>query len=196
MPWTGLPVRDAIRLRKNCASKDIAGAGAKRGHRNRDHVDAIEQILAEPLLVHFGLEVTIGRGDHACFERNLFVSADGAHLALLQHTQQLDLHLDRHLADLVEEDRPGSRLNEQTGARSLRVGERAPNVTEQLALEERRRHRGAVDRDERLVAAWRQIVKRACDELFARAALARDEHGGVAVGHATDHLDPPPNGGA
>ena len=107
-------------------------------------------------------------------ERHLLVAADRAHLALLQHAQQLDLHLERHLADLVEEDRAGAGLDEQAGARPLGVGERAAHVAEQLALEQRRRHRGAVDGDERLIAARRQVVKRARDELLAGAALAGD----------------------
>ena len=84
---------------------------------------------------------------------------------------------------------PGAGLHEQAGARPLRVGERAADVTEQLALEERRRHRGAVDRDERLLAARRQVVERARDELLAGAALAGDQHGRVAVGDAADQLD-------
>ena len=47
-------------------------------------------------------------------------------------------------------------LHEQAGARArLRVGERAARVAEQLALEQRLGHRGAVDRDERARRARR-----------------------------------------
>ena len=180
----GDPLEEVLR-----EQEDVAGAGAQRRHRDRDDVDPVEQILAEPLLVDLGLEIAVGRGDHAGLERDLLVAADRADLALLQHAQQLDLHLDRHLADLVEEDRAGAGLHEQPGARPLGVGERAADVTEQLALEQRRRHRRAVDRDERLVAARRQVVKRAGDQLLAGAGLAGDQHGGVAVGDPADHLD-------
>src|SRR2546430_13369406 len=41
------------------------------------------------------------------------LSADRAELALLEHAQELLLHVDRHLADLVQEDRDrkSTRLN-------------------------------------------------------------------------------------
>ena len=62
-------------------------------------------------------------------------------------------------------------------------------MAEQLALEERRWHRRAVHGDERLVAAGRQIVKRASNQLLTGTGLAGDQHGGVAIGDPADHLD-------
>ena len=97
--------------------QDVAAARAQRRHRDRDDVDPIEQILAEPLLLDLGLEIAVGRGDDARLERHLLVAADRAHLALLEHAQQLDLHLERHLADLVEEDR-AARRPARTGPRA------------------------------------------------------------------------------
>ena len=118
MPCTGLLVRAGDPLQEVLREQqDVAGARAQRRHRNRDDVDAVEQILAEPLLLDLGLEVAVGRGDDARLERHLLVAADRADLALLEDAQQLDLHLERHLADLVEEDRAGAGLHEQTCAR-------------------------------------------------------------------------------
>src|SRR6185503_10049970 len=87
-------------------------------------------------------------------------------------------------------------LHEQTCARALRIGERAAHVAKQLALEERRRHRGTVDGDERLIAARRQVVQRARDQLLAGTGLAGDEHGRIAVGDAAYELDRLANRGA
>ena len=61
-------------------------------------------------------------------------------------------------------------------------------VAEDLALEQRLRNRRAVDGDEGPPAPRRQLVERARDELLARAALARDEHGG---GRGRRQLDQP-----
>ena len=108
----GDPLEEVLR-----EQQDVAGACAQRRHRDRDDVDAVEQVLAEPLLLDLGLEIAVGRGDDARLERHLVVAADRAHLALLEHAQQLDLHLERHLADLVEEDRAAAGLHEQAGAR-------------------------------------------------------------------------------
>ncbi len=76
--------------------------------------------------------------------------------------------------------RAATGAHEQAGASAVRIGEGAAHVTEQLALEERRRHRAAVDRDERLVAPVGELVHRARDELLAGAGLAGDEHGRIA----------------
>jgi hypothetical protein len=84
--------------------EDVAAAGAQRGHLEADHVDAVVEVLAEPALLDLGLEIAVGRAHHPGRERQLVVAADRPDRALLQHAQQLDLHLERHLADLVEED--------------------------------------------------------------------------------------------
>src|SRR5688572_31763462 len=51
-------------------------------------------------------------------------------------------------------------------------------VTEELALEQRVRKRGAVDGDERVGGARARGVDGAGDEALARAGLAADENGG------------------
>src|SRR6185369_2411651 len=113
------------------------------------HVDAVVEVFAEALLVDLVLEVTVRRGDDARIERHLGRVTDRAHAALLERAEQLHLHLERHLADLVEEERSALRLEEEPATRDLRIRERALGVAEELALEQRRRHGGAVDRDER-----------------------------------------------
>ena len=80
--------------------------------------------------------------------------ADRAHLALLQHAQQLHLERRRQLADLVEEQRAAVGRPEEAGlALVVGAGEGALLVAEQLALEQRLGQRAAVDGDER--RAWR-----------------------------------------
>ena len=69
-----------------------------------------------------------------------------------------------------------------------RAGERAALVAEELRFEERLRQRAAVDRDELAVLADRRVMDGARDELLARPALARQEHG---RGDSGDPLDRP-----
>ena len=59
-------------------------------------------------------------------------------------------------------------------------------VSEELALEQAGRDRGAVQLDERPRSAAAQVVNRARDELFAGAGFALDEHGRVG---GRDDLD-------
>ena len=96
------------------------------GTADRDDVDAVEEVLAEALLLDLGLEVAVGRGDDARVERHLLVAADRAHRALLQHAQQLRPASPSGISPISSRKSvPPAGLHEQAGARPLGVGERA-----------------------------------------------------------------------
>ena len=95
------------------------------------------------------------------------VAADALVDALLQHAQQLHLHRQAHVADLVEEQRAALGDLEASLAGGDRAGERALLVTEQFALEQLRGNRAAVDGDERTLAARTRRVDRAGRDLFS-----------------------------
>ena len=78
---------------------------------------------------------------------------DAVDFAELQHAQQLRLHRQRQLADLVEEQRAAVGQLEQARLVVGGAGERAAHVAEQLALEQRLDDRRAVDRHEPAIAA-------------------------------------------
>jgi len=79
---------------------------------------------------------------------------------------------------------PPSASSKRPSRRS--AAERPLLVTEQLALEQRLRDRGAVHRDERLGAAQRQIVDRARHQLLAGARFPFHQHGGAHGRHLLD----------
>src|SRR3954467_5820314 len=64
-------------------------------------------------------------------------------------------------------------------AAGIGAGECAALVSEELVLDERLRDRGAVQRDERLSHPRGELMQRAREKLFARSALAEQQHGGV-----------------
>ncbi len=80
----------------------------------------------------------------------------------------------------------------RTGA--SRIGERALDVPEELALEQILGHRSAIDRDERTVFAAAALVDCLCDELFAGSALACDKGSGFCLGDARDEVIHLPHG--
>ena len=84
------------------------------------------------------------------------VAADALEDALLQHAQQLHLHGQAHVADLVEEQRAALGDLEAALARGDGAGERALLVTEQLALEQLGGNGAAVDGDEGTLTARAQ----------------------------------------
>ena len=61
-------------------------------------------------------------------------------------------------------------------------------MAEEFAFEECFGDGGAVDGDEGAFASWTALVNGARDDLFAGAALAANEYGGVALCDAGDEL--------
>src|SRR5690606_25591174 len=107
---------------------------------------------------------------------------------------ELGLQARLHLADLVEEDRPAVRELELAGLFRVGAGERALFVTEELALEQLRRERGAVDLHEGAVVAPTALVWGAGDDLLAHARFPPNEHRDVGVRHPIHHGEDPPHG--
>src|SRR5204863_5673599 len=119
--------------------------------------------------------IAVRRRDDANVHVDGALSSDTQELAVLEDAQQLRLRRRTHLADLVQEEAATVRQLELAELLLVRVGERALLVAEELALEQRLRDGGAVERDERLSGARAPIVDRLRDELLAGAALAGDE---------------------
>ena len=78
------------------------------------------------------------------------VGADLLQLTGLEEPEQQALHAQRHLADLVEEDRAAIGDFELAGLVPIGAREAALHVAEQLRFEERLGDAGAVDRHEGL----------------------------------------------
>ena len=105
------------------------------------------------------LECSIGRRDHARVDANRGGAADGLDLAVLQRAEELGLQVDRQLADLVEKQRAAIGRDEQAAFGGVGTGERATDVTEQLAVEQGADERSAVDGDESTAGALPREVK-------------------------------------
>ena len=78
---------------------------------------------------------------------------DALERSLLQHPQQLGLGLQADVADLVEKQRTAVGQLETSDLVAIGAGEGAFYVAEQLALQQARTERGAVNRDEWLCRA-------------------------------------------
>src|SRR5262249_13611989 len=154
---------------------------AQRRDAHADHREPEIQVLAEPSLVDLALEVAVRRRDHPHVDTTRLRLADTADLTRLEGAEQLRLKLERELADFVEEDRPPVGRFESAHAITVGTGKRAAHVAEELALDEVRADRTAVDDDERLVGARAPLHDLRRHELLARAALALDEDVDVAL---------------
>src|SRR5688572_18806702 len=107
--------------------------------------------------------------DDAHIDRLFARVADLAHLLLLDRAQELHLHLQRQVGDLVEKERAAACCLEETGAIARRTRESAFAVAEELRLHQVLRDRTAVDRNERPVLPRALEVYEPRRELLAAA---------------------------
>ena len=150
--------------------RDIFLTVAQWGEAQAEDVEAVEQVQAEPSGCHFRLQVAVGRGDDPQVHLAPLQRPYGAEFALLQQAQQLDLHIQRQVADFVEKRRAVVGQFHQPAFVLHGAAERALHVPEELALHQRAHQRAAIDRHE--LAARVGIVNRPRHHFFPCAALA------------------------
>ncbi len=103
-------------------------------------------------------------------------TAEPLDLPILEHAQQLDLHVGWQVADLVEKDRRAIRQFEPADLLRQRAGEGALLPAEQLALDERARNRRAVDAHHDAAAPRALLVNLRRDEFLAGTRFAEEQH--------------------
>src|SRR5678815_1811539 len=99
--------------------------------------DRVEEVFAEAALADHLREIAVRGGDEARVDGDGLRRADGPDLTALERAQELGLQARRHLADLVEQQRPAMGFLEQPLLVRGRAGEGPLDVAEELRLEER-----------------------------------------------------------
>jgi hypothetical protein len=113
--------------------RDVFSPLAKGWHHEVNDVEPVEQVLAEVTVGDHRAEVPVGRREDAYVDSPArAVGADLLQFAGLEEAQQQALHPQRHLADLVEEDRALVGVFELAGRVAVGAGEAAFDVPEQL----------------------------------------------------------------
>jgi hypothetical protein len=128
--------------------RNVFDSGTKGRHLDRQHIQAVEKVLPEVPRCDFTLDVAVRGSDDSYIDRDRPARSDGVDRALLQDPQQLDLHVKREVADLVEEQ--ATAMGQLKPAHSVcqGAGESAFAMTKQLALDQLLRDCCAVDRHE------------------------------------------------
>src|SRR5436309_1082631 len=132
--------------------------------------------LVSGRLAHLALEIAVRGGDDAHVHLALAHATDAPDGALLDRPQQLALHGEIDVADLVEEQKSALGRLDQTGLRFLGIRERAALVTEQLGLHEGGREGGTVHFDKWLRRARAGGVDGVREDALPGARLARQQH--------------------
>src|SRR5262249_29426916 len=83
---------------------------SERGHFQWKDIQAVKQIFAESSLLNFLAQIAVGGGDDPDIDFNDGLPAQPLDLSFLNHAQQIRLHAQRELANLIEEDRAAIRV--------------------------------------------------------------------------------------
>ena len=108
--------------------------------------------------------------------------------ALLQDTQQFDLHVQRQVADLIEKNRAAVGQLETSHAVGHGTRESAFAVAEKLAFEQILGNRRAIDGHKVAVLAQGLVMQGARHQFLAGAAFPGDQHRGGRIGHERDQV--------
>ena len=100
---------------------DILDPLAQGGNANRQHVQAVEEILAETAGGGQGLQVLVGGGNDADIAVNRGIAPHALELVFLQQPQQFRLRARGHVAHFVHEDGAAVGLLEFADAAPVRA---------------------------------------------------------------------------
>src|SRR2546428_100258 len=141
---------------------------------NGDDVDAVEKIFAERTFSDEPAQTAVCRRDDTHVHANGVLPTHRAELALLEGPQELALHADAHVADLVEQESSAVRQLENALAVPVCAREGATHVPEQLRFKQALGERRAILREEPARLAARLLVDGPRDQLLPGAALPLD----------------------
>src|SRR6056297_2249082 len=169
------------------SQRENVGLALPQGRdRYREYAQPVIKVLPESTRFNLGAEVPVGGGNNANIDRDGPVVTDRFELVLLKHAQQLALKRQRNLADLVQEQRAAVGELHAPDPVAMGAGERALDVTEELAFEQVLGHRSAIDPDKRAIAAIAGGMDGPGDHFLAHAGLAQYQHAHRRCG---DRLD-------
>ena len=161
--------------------RNILGPVTQRGNFNGEGAKTIVQIFAELSLADQGQQVRVGGGDDAGIHPHHVGAAQALQFFLLQKTQQLGLQAQRHLADLVQEERASLCHLDSSRIRLHGSGESAARVSEEFGFEQGLGNGGAIDHREGAPGARTQLMNGAGHDFLAAAGRARDQHGCIPL---------------
>ena len=163
-------------------SRSMAAASALRSLRQP--VDAVVQVLAEAPGVDLRAQPAVRCANELEIHRHRLAAAQRNDLPLLENSQQPRLHRERHVANLVEEQRAAVRLADAPRrAIAAGTGERTWTVAEQFGFDQRLGKRRAVDGNERPGASRTAAVAGTREQFLAHAGLALQQQRDGFVDH-------------
>ena len=166
--------------------QDVVATLTQRRRAHGQYVEAVIQVFAETAGRNFCFQITVSRCHDAHIDFNRTRGTDRVHGFFLQYPQQLDLHVQREIADLIQEQ--GAAMGQFKASDTIRqsASEGTFAVAEQLTFHQFFGYGGAIQRHKISLSARRLIMQSLSDELLARTRFAIHENG---CGRIRDRFD-------
>src|ERR1700722_20356311 len=154
----------------------------------RNDVQAVKEILAEVSLGNLFFQVFIGRGNDPDIDLDGLRGADRGETLFVQRAQNLGLHFEAHVTDLIEEQGPliGPFKGPELFHRAVWDGAMA--ITEDLAFDVILGDGGTVQLYKHPIAAQAFAVDSARDQFLPAPSFTIDEYPAVGGRHQFDLL--------
>src|SRR5690554_5542667 len=161
---------------------DVVAPVPQWRHRQFDHVDTVEQVLAEAAFLYQLRQVFMGGAQDADVYGDFLGVAYRAHGFFLDGAQQFYLHGQGQVGHFVQEKSAAVGAAEQTGFIVNGAGEAAFLVAEEFAFHQFRRYGSAVDGDEWAVGSRALQVDHPGNQFFTAAGFTADKRRSLAAG--------------
>ena len=156
--------------------RDVAFALAQGRQRNVKHVEAVEEVFAQPLVANGFFRRLIGSREHTDRDGDIVHAAQAAHFGILQHAQQFGLRANGHLANFVEQQSSSLSVLKAAGRAFDGTGKGALFMPKKLAFHERFRHGRAIHGKEWSGSARAELMNRSRGNFLPGAALTRKQN--------------------
>src|SRR6516164_5589441 len=166
--------------------RNILAPIAQRRDLDRHHAQPIVQVLAESAGADLAAKLPIRRSNDPDIDLDAARPPYPLKSLLLQDAHNLALGFERHIGDLVEEQRAAMRTLK--GADLARRPIAAKFGPEQLDLEPVGPHRRAVDRNKRALRTARMQMQQPPDDFLSGTRRSCDQHSAARRCHALDLL--------
>src|SRR5262245_5033742 len=155
---------------------DVLAPFGQRRHADGDDIEPIEQILPELPVRHRTLQIHVRPRDDTDVGLHWHRAPQRIVLLRLEQVEERRLRTQRHVADLVEEERSVLGLGDEADPVPGDVRRRTTLRSEQLALHQRFRQRRAVHHDERTARTGAVVVNEASEQGLPRSRVAGERH--------------------
>jgi len=154
---------------------------AKRRQRYAEDIQTKVKVGSELALINQFPQVAVGRGQDRYLGGEEALGAERTIGAVLQESEEFPLGQCCKPIDLIEEQRSALCQCNQSFLVLVGIGERTAYMAKQFVLEEVIRESSAINRNERTVGSWTEVMQGARTQFLSCSSFANDQNRGIST---------------